>query len=54
MNWVLIGVCYLIIFLISCVVLFLQYMWHRRAKKAQASSRRDVQLEDQLMDPYDE
>jgi len=51
---VLVGVCYLVIFLISCVTIFMQYMWYRRAKKTQQVERRDVQLEDQLMDPYDE
>jgi hypothetical protein len=52
-NWVLVGVGYLVLFVVTAVVFFLRYMWGRRSRKGVSRPVLSTPLrEGHLSDPY--
>ena len=56
MDWLLIGISYLVIFVVTCVVIFAQYMWKRRAGKSCATDNGTNLLQAEIVDhdPYND
>jgi hypothetical protein len=54
-NWALVGVGYLFLFVVTAVLFFSRYMWRRRSYKAENKQILSIPLrEAQIVDLFDE